>query len=161
MFAGKSFPTTVCSLLIQLRLVSVSTWSSFGRNRNSTVPFCRNRNQTETTFLGGFGRNTVTETEFRSVSSCMAGTLQVDRRSCDTCQRSDMQHCTDDVRRSLSRDVDHQALRLTFRSSRSDYSLFLRTVNRDKTLFVQERATRAQRLYSNFLPCVPSNIAFN
>jgi len=48
---------------MQLRLVSVSVWSSFGRNRNSTVLFCRNRNQTKTIFLGGFGRNTVTETE--------------------------------------------------------------------------------------------------
>ena len=57
------------TLLIQLWLVSVSTWSSFGRNRNSTVPFCHNRNQAETIFLGGFGQNTVTETEFRSVSS--------------------------------------------------------------------------------------------
>ena len=79
MFAGKSFPATVCSLLTQLRLVSVSTWSSFGRNRNSTVPFCRNpRNQAETIFLGGFGRNTVTETEFRSVSRTKYTTLDAD-----------------------------------------------------------------------------------
>ena len=54
------------------RMVAVSTWSSFGRNRNLAVPFCRNRNQAETIFLGGFGRNTVTETEFRSVSTSIS-----------------------------------------------------------------------------------------
>ena len=73
------------TLLIQLWLVAVSTWSSFGRNRNSTVPFCLNRNQAESIFLGGFSRNT--ETEFRSVSKASIVSKQLDRLSCILAQR--------------------------------------------------------------------------
>ena len=61
--------------LKQRELIPVATCSNFGQNRNSANVFCRNRNQAETKFLSSFGRSTVTEIEFRSVSSYL---LQLD-----------------------------------------------------------------------------------